>query len=101
MKRTAYFCAFLLALCLCACGDMSDAKVTSSPAPTMTILPEVMPAPAEEGNPDIPPAKNDDNGTMTNGNLPFASPMPDDTLSSAKSDAEVSPSPAPTDSAAK
>ena len=101
MKRTAYFCAFLLALCLCACGNMSDAKVTSSPAPTMEILPEVMPVPTAEANPDIPSVKNDDDGMMTNGNLSSPSPMPDASLSTEESDAEVSPSPALTDSAAK
>ena len=101
MKRTAYFCAFLLALCLCACGNVSDAKVTSSPAPTMTILPEVMPVPTEEVKPDIPSVTSDDDALTTNENVASPSPMTDVSPSPALSETEASSAPALADSAAE
>ena len=76
MKKTAYFCALLLAVCLCACGNMNDAQVTSSPAPTMTIIPEVMPEATAGVNPDTPSVSENDNSMMSNGSVTSPSPMP-------------------------
>lgn len=97
MKKTAYFCALLLAVCLCACGNMNDAQVTSSPAPTIAVVPQG----TVEGNPDIPSAGNDDSGMITNGSVVSPSPMPSTSPSPAVPGAEASSSPAPTDNAAK
>ena len=101
MKRTAYFCALLLALSLCACGSTTDAQVTSSPAPTLEVVPGVLPEPTTELAPDIPSAENSDNGMMTNGSVVSPSPLPDASPSPAVSGAEASSSPAPADGSAK
>ena len=100
MKRTAYFCALLLALSLCACGSTTDAQVTSSPAPTLEVVPGVLPEPTAEAAPDLPSVGNDDNGMMTNGSVVSPSPLPDASPSPAVSGTEVTSSPAPTENPA-
>ena len=101
MKRTAYFCALLLALSLCACGSTTDAQIASSPAPTLEVVPGVIPEPTAEGSFDAPSVKNDDDGMMTNGSVVSPSPLPDASPSPAISGAEASSSPAPADDSAK
>lgn len=101
MKRTAYFCAFMLALCLCACGSVSDAKVTSSPAPTTELMPEILPEASPEVNHDLPSGKNDDSGMMTGGSAASPSPALSPSPIPGIPDAEVSPDPALTDNAAE
>ena len=94
MKKTAYFCALMLALCLGACGSVNAAQVTSSPAPTMELIPEVMPTATPEARVDTPSAKSDEDTLMTSESAASPSPMPDVSASPAVSETEASASPA-------
>ena len=90
MKKTAYFCALMLALCLGACGSVNAAQVTSSPAPTMELIPEVMPTATPEARVDSSSAKSDDDTLMTSESAVSPSPMPDASASPAVSETEAS-----------
>ena len=94
MKKTAYLCALMLALCLGACGSVNAAQVTSSPAPTMELVPEVMPTATPEARAESSSAKSDDDTLMTSESVSSPSPMPDASASPAVSGAEASSSPA-------
>ena len=90
MKKTAYFCALMLALCLGACGSVNAAQVTSSPAPTMELIPEVMPTATPEARVEPSSGKSDDDAMMTNESAVSPSPMPDASASPAVSETEAS-----------
>jgi len=97
MKKTVYFFALLLVLNLYGCGNVSDANVTSSPAPTIKVMPEA----TAKVSPEISSDNSDDNGMMTSGSVASPSPMPSTSPSPDVNDAESTSSPAPTDSSSK